>query len=58
MSNFDRGAWVDAIYKYFQKAFDKVNHWILQKEIENLDGFLGKFVSYLKNRRHCVTYRG
>jgi len=60
-SSFDKGKQVDSVYTDFQKAFDKVNHWILLQEMENLDlskDLIILFTSYLKNRRQYVAHKG
>lgn len=57
--SFEKLVHVDVIYTDFEKAFDKVDHDILLKKLNNM-GFsqdlLTYMASYLSNRRQYVSY--
>lgn len=56
-----KGLQVDVLYTDFMKAFDKVNHCILLKKLNNFDlpiNLLRWKRSYLENRRQYVMYEG
>lgn len=60
-NSFNERLQVDAIYTDFQKAFDKVNHSILLKKLEQIGihGDLLRWVkSYLYNRTQLVLING
>lgn len=61
LNAFEHGNQIDAVYTDFRKAFDKVDHEILIKKLDNY-GFsqdtLKLIISYLKNRRFIVKFNG
>ena len=57
--SLDNSLPVDVIYTDFEKAFDRVNHKILLRKLENFgfsSGLLRFFADYLKGRRQFVRY--
>ena len=49
------------MYLDLAKAFDAVNHKLLIKKLDNIGirgPFLGWFITYLRERRHCVKING
>lgn len=61
-SILDKGGQTDVVYLDMSKAFDKVNHQLLIRNLGNKFGFGGHllqwFRSYLSNRRQRVTVLG
>ena len=52
---------VDVIYLDFAKAFDKVNHGILQNKLKKfeIDGKISVWIhNFLSNRQQCVAING
>lgn len=61
LSNMARGSQVDVVYTDFEKAFDRVNHFILLRKLYvlGIHGDLLRWVtSYLHNRSQCVVVGG
>ena len=61
LPNMDRGGQVDVIYTDFEKAFDRVDHVILLRKLQDLGihGDLLRWIeSYLSNRSQAVVVGG
>lgn len=61
LENMDNGGQVDVIYTDFEKAFDRVDHYILLHKLERLGihGDLLRWIkSYLSNRSQAVVVGG